>query len=266
VRLKVKDIFKFLNKYKNYKPEFAIIIGTGLSSILDRIKVLESIEYKNIPGFPVSTVVGHKGEIVFGKLGGKNLVAFNGRFHFYEGYQMREITANVRVAKFLGANSLIVSNASGAVNPVLMPGDILLIKDHVNFIFAENPLRGEKGNERFVNMIDAYDKSFRKKFIKVADKRGIRLIEGVYCAVSGPNFETIAELELMGRLGIDAVGMSTVPEVIVARFLGMKVLGLSCVTDNVFAEGEVSHLQVIDVAQKCGKALSILIEDFLKEI
>ncbi|MCX6087787.1 MAG: purine-nucleoside phosphorylase [Caldiserica bacterium] len=262
----MEKTFKFLEKYKKYNPEFAIIIGTGLSSILDKIKVLERVAYKDIPSFPVSTVIGHKGEIVFGKLSGKNLVAFNGRFHFYEGYSMKEVTTTVRAANFLGAKTLIVSNASGAVNPVLRAGDILLIKDHVNFIFAENPLRGEKGNERFVNLTDAYDKDLREKFIKVADKNGIRVIEGVYCAVSGPNFETIAELELMGRLGIDAVGMSTVPEVIIARYLNMKVLGISCITDNVFFEGEVSHLQVVDVAEKCGKIISKLIEDFLKEI
>jgi len=262
----MEKTFKFLKKYKKYKPEFAIIIGTGLSSILERIEVLERIEYKDIPGFPVSTVVGHKGELVFGKLSGRRLIAFNGRFHFYEGYSMKDVTINIRVANFLGAESIIVSNASGAVNPVLNPGDILLIKDHVNFIFAENPLSGEKGNERFVNMTDAYDKQLRKKFIEVANRRKVRIVEGVYCAVSGPNFETIAELELMDRLGIDAVGMSTVPEVIVARFLKMRVLGLSCITDNVFMEGEVSHLQVIDVAEKCGKILSILIEDFLKVI
>ncbi|NCQ53656.1 MAG: purine-nucleoside phosphorylase, partial [Caldiserica bacterium] len=160
----MEKTFKFLEKYKKYNPEFAIIIGTGLSSILDKIKVLERVAYKDIPSFPVSTVIGHKGEIVFGKLSGKNLVAFNGRFHFYEGYSMKEVTTTVRAANFLGAKTLIVSNASGAVNPVLRAGDILLIKDHVNFIFAENPLRGEKGNERFVNLTDAYDKDLREKF------------------------------------------------------------------------------------------------------
>jgi purine-nucleoside phosphorylase len=262
----MEKTFKFLESYKKYNPEFSIIIGTGLSSILDRIKILDRINYKDIPGFPVSTVAGHKGEIVFGTLSKKNLVVFNGRFHFYEGYSMKEVTMLVRVADFLGARSLIVSNASGAVNPVLEPGDIVLIKDHVNFIFAENPLRGEKGNERFVNMTNAYDKNYREKFIEVACKKNILIREGVYCAVSGPNFETIAELLFMGRIGIDTVGMSTVPEVIVGRFLNMKIIGLSCVTDNVFSEGEVSHLQVIDVAEKCGKILSILIEDFLKVV
>jgi purine-nucleoside phosphorylase len=262
----MKNTYEFLEKYKKYNPELAVIIGTGLSSILDKIEVLERVDYKDIPGFPISTVIGHKGEMVFGKLSGKNLIIFNGRFHFYEGYSMKDVTITVKVANFLGAKLLIVSNASGAVNPVLRAGDILLIKDHVNFIFAENPLRGEKGNERFVNMVNAYDKDLRAKFVEVADKNGIHVTEGVYCAVSGPNFETIAELELMGRMGIDAVGMSTVPEVIVARFLNMKVLGLSCITDNVFFEGEVSHLQVIDVAKKCGKIISKLIEDFLKEI
>lgn len=262
----MEETFKFVERYRKYKPEFSVIIGSGLGSILERVEVIERVPYKKIPGFPVSTVEGHKGELIFGRLSKKSIILFNGRFHFYEGYSMREVTENVRIASFLGANSLIVSNASGAVNPVLNVGDIMLIKDHVNFIFAENPLKGEKGNERFVNMINAYDEMYRKTFLSVAKRQNIDIREGIYCAVSGPNYETLAELNLMNRLGIDAVGMSTVPEVIVARYLKMKVLGISCITDNVFAEGEVTHKQVLEVAEKCGKRISLLIEEFLKKI
>jgi purine-nucleoside phosphorylase len=256
----------FLKSFKDYNPDFAIIIGSGLGSILTKIKIEEKVPYKTIPGFPQSTVKGHAGEMIFGKLGGHKVLVFNGRVHYYEGYSMKEVTMNVRVANEFKVKGLIISNASGAVNPALNPGDIMIIKDHVNFIFADNPLRGEKGNERFVNMTEAYDAEYRRTFKKVAEKRNIDVREGVYCSVMGSNYETIAELNLMHRLGIDAVGMSTVPEVIVARFYGIKVLGLSCITDNVFSEGEVSHEKVIKIAEKSGVIISQLAEDFLEEI
>ncbi len=250
---------------KNFKPEYAIVIGSGLSPIMDRVNVKKRISYKDIPDFPVSTVKGHKGELVFGTIGKKKVVIFNGRFHFYEGYSLKEVTKTIRLAGELGVPNLIVTNAAGAVNTSLEVGDIMLINDHVNFIYADNPLRGEKGNKRFVNMIGVYSREFIKKFRKVANKEGISVREGVYCAVSGPNYETIAELRLMNRLGIDAVGMSTVPEVIVAAYFGMKVLGISCITDAAFGSNEVSHEEVIAVAEKCGKRIAKLVEKFVKE-
>lgn len=256
----------FLSKYKNFKPDFAIVIGSGLGTIMSEIKISDEIPYKEIPGYPTTTVAGHSGELILGKLGKKRVIVFNGRFHFYEGFSMEEVTINVAVANEFGVKGLIISNASGAVNPVLEPGDIMLIKDHVNFIFADNPLRGFKGNERFVNMTNAYDHEYRKTFRLVSEKRKIPIREGVYCAVIGPNYETLAELQLMNRLGIDAVGMSTVPEVIMARYYGIKVLGLSVITDNVFIEGEVTHEQVIKIANKSGEKISVLAKDFLEEI
>ncbi len=260
----MEELREFLMKLNKYEPEFSVVIGSGLGSLLENVDISETIPYKEIPDFPISTVMGHKGEMVFGKLANKNVVFFNGRVHYYEGYSMKEVTMNIRVSSMLGVKGLIVSNASGAVNPLLYPGDILLIKDHINLMFGDNPLRGEKGNEKFVNMIDAYDSEYRKIFSKIAHKKGINVREGVYCAVPGPNFETFAELNFMSRIGADAVGMSTVPEVILARFLGIRVLGLSCVTDNVFIEGLVTHSQVLEVADKCGKTLSSLIGNFLE--
>jgi len=262
----MKEYIKFVKEKKSFKPDFAIIIGSGLSTMLDKVEIWEKIPYKEIPGYPVSTVKGHAGELIFGSLSGKNVLIFNGRVHFYEGYSMKEVTKSVCLAHNLGANNLIITNASGAVNNTLNVGDIMLIRDHVNFIFADNPLRGEKGNERFVNMTDAYDRDFINKVRKAASKEGVSLREGVYCAVTGPNYETIAELNLMNRLGIDVVGMSTVPEMIMARFLNMRVLGLSCITDSVFFEGSVTHEKVLSIAEQCGKVMSSLIESFLKEV
>ncbi len=257
---------EFLSGFSSFKPEFAIVIGSGLGTILKEVEVKERVQYSSIPGYPQTTVAGHSGEIVFGNLGKREVIVFNGRFHYYEGFSMEEVTINVQTANFFAVKGIIISNASGAVNPVLEPGDIMLIKDHVNFIFSDNPLRGYKGNERFVNMTDAYDHEYRKIFRKIAERNGIDLREGVYCSVMGPNYETLAELHLMNRLGIDAVGMSTVPEVIMARYFGIKVLGLSVITDNVFMEGEVSHEKVIAVANESGEKISMLARQFLEEV
>ncbi len=256
---------EFVKSKIDFTPDFAIIIGSGLGPIVKKVQIISKFSYKDLPDFPVSTVAGHKGELILGTLSGKNVAVFNGRVHFYEGYNMKDITKNVRLAAGLGAKKLIVTNASGAVNSALEVGDIMLINDHVNFIFADNPLRGEQGNERFVDMVNAYDKEYILKAKKIAREKGINVREGVYCAVSGPNYETIAELKLMNRIGIDAVGMSTVPETIVARFLKMKILGISCITDAVFSSGEVSHEEVVRVAEKCGKKIETLIEEFLME-
>ncbi len=253
------------SRTEGFMPDFAVVIGSGLSPILEKVNVKHRISYREIPDFPVSTVAGHKGELVFGKIGNKKVLVFNGRVHFYEGYSMKEVTKTIRLAGELGVRSLIVTNAAGAVNTTLETGDIMLIKDHVNFIYADNPLRGEKGNERFVNMIGVYGKDFIKKFREIAKSEGIPVREGVYCAVSGPNYETLAELKLMNRLGIDAVGMSTVPEVIVAAYYKMKVLGISCITDAAFGSNEVSHEEVVAVAEKCGKKIALLVEKFIKE-
>jgi len=266
MRCRMDKLKDFLEPYRSYSPEFAIVIGSGLGSIIDDVDIKETIKYKNIPGFPISTVMGHKGELVFGKLSGKNIVVFNGRVHYYEGYSLKDVTMNMKIAGMLGVKGAIVSNASGAVNNMLNPGSIMIMKDHINLMLADNPLRGEKGNEKFVNMTDAYDLNYRNLFKQKALENNVQVFEGIYCAVPGPNFETIAELNFMARIGADAVGMSTVPEVIMARFLGIKVLGLSCVTDNVFMEGLVSHTQVLDVADKCGKTLSFLVRKFIEAI
>ncbi|MEF3245620.1 MAG: purine-nucleoside phosphorylase [Caldisericaceae bacterium] len=263
----MEKLANFFSPFQNkYNPEFAIITGSGLGSILEKAKIFERIPYKDIPNFPVSTVVGHASELVFAQLGKHNVVFFNGRFHYYEGYSMEEVTITIRASEAMGVKNLIVSNASGAVNPTFKAGDLMLIKDHVNFILADNPLRGVKGNEKFVNMTNVYDEEFRKIVKTIAFKHNIPIKEGVYCAVMGPSFETISELLLMERLGIDAVGMSTVPEVILARFYGMKVLGLSCITDNAFEEGVVQHEKVIQIAKECGEKISFILNEFLMEV
>ncbi|MGB9694930.1 MAG: purine-nucleoside phosphorylase [Caldisericaceae bacterium] len=259
----MEELKAFIQSHLHHNPEFAIVVGSGLGSILGEVDVKEAVKYKDIPKFPLSTVMGHKGEMVFGTLAGKSVVIFNGRVHYYEGYSMKDVTMNMQVAGMLGVKGVILSNASGAVNSMLNPGSIMIIKDHINLIFSDNPLRGEKGNEKFVNMTDAYDEEYRETLKKVALENNVQVFEGVYCAVPGPNFETIAELNFMSRIGADAVGMSTVPEVIMARYLGMKVLALSCVTDNVFMEGMVSHNQVLDVADRCGRVLADLVAKFI---
>lgn len=263
----MEELNIFLNTFKEkYAPEFAIVTGTGLGSMLSSAEIYERIPYKDIPTFPVSTVLGHASELVFAKLGKHNVIFFNGRFHFYEGYSMKEVTITVRAAHALGIKNFVVSNASGAVNPTLKAGDIMLIKDHVNLILADNPLRGEKGNEKFVNMTNVYDEDYRNIIKSIGLKLNIPLKEGIYCALMGPNFETISELLLLGHLGIDAVGMSTVPEVILARYFGMKVVGISCITDNAFSEGEVQHEKVVQIANECGEKVSKILSEFLEAI
>ena len=262
----MEEYIQFVKDQINFVPDFAIVIGSGLSTMLDKVKVIKRIPYREIPNYPISTVKGHKGELIFGILSGKNVLIFNGRVHFYEGYTMRQVTAGVRLAAGLGTKNIIITNAAGAVNKALKAGDIMLIEDHINFIFADNPLRGEKGTERFVDMINAYDRDFLKKAVEVASRKGIDIRKGIYCAVAGPNYETMAELRFMNRIGIDAVGMSTVPEVIVARFLKMRVLGISCITDSIFNEGDISHTKVLNIANQCGKRIAELIESFLKEV
>jgi purine-nucleoside phosphorylase len=263
----VEKLKEFLEPFKQkYEPTFAIIVGTGLESILKYAQIFEKIPYKEIPNFPVSTVLGHASELVFGKLGNHNVVFFNGRFHYYEGYSMREVTMTVRAANALSIKNLIVSNASGAVSPILKAGDIMLIRDHVNAILADNPLRGEKGNEKFVDMTDAYDEEYRRKIKIIASMHNIQIREGVYCALMGPSYETISERSLMERLGIDAVGMSTVPEVILAKYYGMKVIGFSCITVSAIPEEEVQHEKVIQTAKECGERLSLLLNEFLSSV
>ncbi len=244
---------KYLQSQVDYTPDYAIVLGSGLGSLVEDIKVEKEISYKDIPNFPVSTVKGHKGSLIFGDLNGKKVLAMNGRFHFYEGYDMKKVTFPERVFWQMGIRKLVVSNASGGVNRSFKIGDVMLIKDHVNF-FPEHPLRGandERFGPRFVNMSEPYSKKMLQVVREYAAEKGIAIKEGTYLGLQGPTFETLAEYTMVRNMGGDAVGMSTVPEVIVARHMDMEVFGISVITDigtEEFIE-EVNHIEVLKAAK-----------------
>ena len=244
---------QFLQKKIDYQPEYAIVLGSGLGSLSEDIEVDIEIPYNEIPNFPVSTVQGHKGSLLFGTLSGKKIVAMNGRFHFYEGYNMKQVTFPERVFWQMGIRKLIVSNASGGVNRNFNIGDVMLITDHIN-LFPEHPLRGpndERFGPRFVNMSEPYSKAMLQVVRNYAAKNNIRIKEGTYLGLQGPTFETLAEYTMVRSMGGDAVGMSTVPEVIVAKHMDMEVFGISVITDigtEEFIE-EVNHEEVLKAAK-----------------
>ncbi len=243
----------FLKGKINYTPEYAIVLGSGLGSLVEDIEIDREISYKDIPNFPVSTVKGHKGSLIFGTLNGKKIVAMNGRFHYYEGYDMKQVTFPERVFWQMGIKKLVVSNASGGVNRNFSIGDVMLITDHINF-FPENPLRGpndERFGPRFVNMSEPYSRKMLQVVRNYAAKNNIKIKEGTYLGLQGPTFETLAEYTMVRNVGGDAVGMSTVPEVIVAKHMDMEVFGISVITDIGTAEfiEEVNHQEVLKAAK-----------------
>lgn len=233
LKAKITESVEFINQKSNIKPKIAIILGTGLGRLVEDIKEKEIIPYSDIPNFPISTVQGHGGNLVLGKLENKEVVAMQGRFHYYEGYNLKEVTFPVRVMKKLGADVIIISNAAGGMNRFFKRGDLMLITDHIN-LFGDNPLIGPNDEElglRFPDMSEAYDRKLVELTLKVALKEKIKLHQGIYVGLTGPSLETPAEYRFLIKIGADAVGMSTVPEVIVANHMGMKVLGISCITD-----------------------------------
>ena len=247
-------------------PETAIILGTGLGSLVNEITEKYEIEYKDIPNFPLSTVEGHSGKLIFGKLGDKEIMAMQGRFHFYEGYSMKEVTFPVRVMRELGIKTLFVSNAAGGMNPEFIIGDLMIITDHIN-MFPEHPLRGKNipYGDRFPDMSTAYDKELIAKAKEIADEKGIRVVEGIYLGTQGPTFETPAEYRMFRRMGGDAVGMSTVPEVIVARHCGIRVFGISVITD-LGLEGivvECSHEEVQKAADEAQPKMTTIFREII---
>lgn len=256
-----------LNKIQN-QPEIGIILGTGLGGLVEEIEVEVSIPYQEIPNFPVSTVHGHKGQLIFGKLSGRNIVAMQGRFHFYEGYSMQEVTFPVRVMKSLGIQLLMVSNASGGLKAEFEVGDLMFISDHINLM--PNPLIGKNDDRlgpRFPDMSEAYDHKILQTAHKVARKAGIKVHEGVYVAVTGPTFETPAEYYYIHVIGGHAVGMSTVPEVIVARHMDLPVFAVSVISD-LGVKGkivQISHEEVIDAAAAAQPKMTLIIKELLKE-
>lgn len=242
-------------------------MGTGLGQLASEITDSYEFSYQDIPNFPVSTVEGHSGKLIFGKLGGKDIMAMQGRFHYYEGYDMKEVTFPERVMYELGIETLFVSNAAGGMNPSFLIGDLMIIDDHINF-FPEHPLHGKNfpTGPRFPDMHEAYDKSLRQLADDIAKEKNIRVVHGVYVGVQGPTFETPAEYAMYHRLGGDAVGMSTVPEVIVARHCGIKVFGMSIITD-LGIEGkpvEVSHEEVQEAANKAQPLMTEIMREIIK--
>jgi purine-nucleoside phosphorylase len=257
-------------KWPAGKPRVGIIMGTGLGGLAQDIQADVVLPYNTIPHFPVSTVESHAGRLLCGTLAGKQVVAMQGRFHFYEGYKLQQVTFPVRVMKALGCNTLIVSNACGGLNPQYHKGDLMLIEDHINLI-GDNPLIGKNDDrlgERFPDMSQPYDKQYLALAKKLALEERVPVQQGVYVAVSGPNLETRAEYRWLRGCGADVVGMSTVPEVIVAVHGKMRCLGLSVITDMCLADNlVVAHLsEIIAVAQEAEKKLRVLVRRFLQEL
>ena len=267
---KISETSKYISKLTDFKPEIGLILGSGLGSLADEIEDSIVIEYKDIPNFPVSTVKGHEGKLVLGILEGKKVAAMQGRFHYYEGYSMEEITFPVRVMKALGVEMIFVTNACGGMDKKLYPGALMIIEDHINFT-GNNPLIGQNFDElgpRFPDMSTAYDKELIEVAHKVGKKLDIKTEQGVYAGISGPYFFSKAELRMLRKIGGDVIGMSTVPEVIVARHMGIKVLGISCVTDMAVADEivSVSHEEVIEVANKTRPKFIKLVRGILSEV
>ncbi len=264
---KIKECSDFIKSRIKFDADTAIILGTGLGKLAEEIVMQDFLSYKDIPHFPVSTVEGHSGRLIFGKLGNKNVIAMQGRFHFYEGYSMEEVTFPIRVFKLLGIKRLFISNASGGMNPSFDVGDIMIITDHIN-MFPEHPLRGKNFEEfgpRFPDMSEAYSKDLIEKAEKVATEKGIKTQKGVYVGVSGPTYETPAEYRFFRTIGGDAVGMSTVPEVIAARHMDMVCFGISIITDS-GAPGklkEITHQEVQRVGEKAQPMIAEIIRGII---
>jgi purine-nucleoside phosphorylase len=266
----IKSTAAHIQSKISFQPEIGIILGTGLGGLVNEISIAETIEYKDIPGFPVSTVEGHSGKLIFGTLGGKKVVAMQGRFHFYEGYNMQQVTFPVRVMKVLGIQKLFLSNAAGGTHPDFEIGDLMILRDHINF-FPQHPLTGKNITEfgpRFPDMSEAYSKELIAKAKTIAQKNSIKVQEGVYLGLSGPTFETPAEYRMVRILGGDAVGMSTVPEVIVARHMNLPCFAISIITD-LGVEGkivEVTHEEVQKVAAAAEKKMTLLMKELMASL
>lgn len=263
----VQETVNYIKEKTNFSPEFGIILGSGLGSFTDDIAVEFTLPYSEIPNFPVVTVEGHKGALVFGTIGDKKVVAMQGRFHFYEGYDMKQVTFPVRVMKFIGVSKLIVSNASGGVNHNYNVGSIVILKDHINMM-PEHPLRGkndERFGPRFVNMSEPFSRKMIVKAKELANSLQIKVHDGVYLGLQGPTFETLSEYKMVKALGADCVGMSTVPEVIVARHMDLETFGISVITDmgNEESIDTISHDEVLEAAKEAEPKVRQLIKELI---
>lgn len=266
---KIKETAGFLKSKGIENPEAGIILGTGLGGLTERIKIQVEVDYRDIPNFPVSTVKGHAGKFIYGEFGGKKIAALKGRFHLYEGYKPGEISLPIRVLKTLGIRYLFLSNAAGGVNPSFQIGDIMVITDHINLM--ANPLIGQNDDRigpRFPDMSEAYDKGLIDKAIKIAEKNGIKIRKGVYLGTTGPTFETPSEYRYFRIIGADSVGMSTVPEVIVARHAGLTCFAVSIITD-LGVEGKiefVTHEMVQREAEKAEARMTTIMTELIAEL
>ena len=251
----INEAVAYIKEQYKIEPKFGIILGTGLGSLVNEVAIEHIIEYKDIPHFPVSTVESHSGRLIFGTLSGKHVVVMQGRFHYYEGYDMKQVTFPVRVMKFLGIEKLFISNAAGGLHPEYELSDLMILSDHINLL-PEHPLRGPNIDElgdRFPDMSDAYDEELITKALEISRKHGIRAHSGVYAAVTGPTLETKAEYKYIRIIGADAVGMSTIPENIVARHMGLPCFAISVITD-LGVEGKIEKVSVADVIAAAKKA------------
>ena len=266
---KIKQTTDYIKKNISLSPEVGIILGTGLGGLVKEIEIKNTLPYESIPNFPVSTVEGHSGKLIFGMLGGKKVVAMQGRFHFYEGYTMQQVIFPVRVMKYLGIKTLFVSNASGGVNPDFEIGDIMIINDHVNLM--PNPLIGKNEPElgvRFPDMSEAYSKDLIAKAKAIAKKNKIKVQEGIYVGLTGPTLETPAEYLYVRNIGGDTVGMSTVPEVIAARHMGLPCFAISIITD-LGVPGKivkVTHEDVQKIASQTEPKMSLIMKELISEL
>lgn len=267
----IQETVSFLQSKTEIQPEYGIVLGTGLGNLTDEIEVESVIDYKSIPHFPVSTVHSHKGQLIFGTLAGKKIVALAGRFHYYEGYSMKEVTFPIRVLKFLGIKRIIISNVSGSTNADYEAGDIIFIKDHIN-LQPENPLRGlndERLGPRFPDMLDTYDRQLNKEALEIAEAHNIRAHEGVYVGLQGPNLETPAEYNYLNRIGGDVVGMSTVPEVIVAKHMDLPVFVVSVVSNKCFPIESITKTTlegVVQLAKEVEPKMRLIVKKILERL
>ncbi len=267
---RINETVNYIKNHTDFKPEIGIILGSGLGSLADGIEVIKSFPYSELPNFPVSTVHGHAGKLVLGLLAGKKVIAMQGRFHYYEGYSFQTITYPIRIMKALGIERLFLSNAAGGMNPAFKVGDLMILDDHIN-LMPGNPLIGPNDDAigpRFPDMSAPYDQELNKLALAMGNEMGLRIHQGVYAAVTGPTFETRAEYKYIRIIGADAVGMSTVPEVITARHMGLPCFAVSVITDMGGQEEveQVSHEEVLLVANEAGKKLTELIIKLIKGI
>jgi purine-nucleoside phosphorylase len=270
IREQINQASSFVRQRTRVKPEIALILGSGLGGLAHEIEADATLPYAEIPNFPPSTVEGHSGQLVLGRLEGKDVVAMAGRVHFYEGYTLQQVVFPVRVMHALGARVLVVSNAAGGINRLWHRGDLMIVADHINF-FGTNPLIGPNDpdlNPRFPDMSQPYDPEFIALAERAAEAERVLIRKGVYVGVSGPSFETPAELRMLGRWGADAVGMSTVPEVIAARHMGMRVLGITAITDMATGEQvqQVTHEEVLAVAKEVEPKFVRLVRRIVREM